>query len=282
MYYFGLVKNLRTSCYLVFYLFPLLTFAGKEPNTTGARAYGLAGSSILFSDLWSAENNPAGLGFLKEWGAGLSYENQFLQSELATKGAVVAMPTNSGAFGLSVNQFGFSGYSEDKIGLSYGQQLSENFSMGIQINYLSTRIGEGYGSRSAISGNIGMLAKLSEKIDLAAVIINPNSAQKAAFNDERYPTLIKMGLGYTYSKKVRIISEVVKDIDFKTDVKVGMEYQLHEIFSFRMGYATHPSLSSFGFSLNVNQFRMDFASGFDSNLGFSPQVSLSYTPAAKP
>ena len=47
-------------------LFASLIQAQNE-GITGARAYGLAGTSSLTSDLWSTNNNPAGLASLKKW-----------------------------------------------------------------------------------------------------------------------------------------------------------------------------------------------------------------------
>ncbi|MBL4709683.1 MAG: hypothetical protein JKY48_14720 [Flavobacteriales bacterium] len=258
----------------------LLSFS-QNNGISGARSYGLAGNSILLQDLWSTNNNPAGLAFQKEWAAGIPYENQFLQSELSNKTAIIGYPISNGAFGLSINQFGYSAYNENRVGLSYGQQLGKNISMGIQINYLNTRIGEAYGTSSAISGNIGLMAKLNDELSIAAMLINPNKAKLADYTDERYPTLIKLGLGYEFSDKVTLMSEVAKDIDFDANVKVGIEYKAMKLIHFRIGYATEPALSSFGFGINLDQFKLDFASGFDSTFGFSPQISLHYSPSQK-
>ncbi len=258
-----------------------LSLFSQNDGVSGARSYGMAGNSILLQDLWSTNNNPAGLGFQQNWAAGVSYENQFLQSELSNKTAVIAFPVSSGAFGLSVNQFGYSAFNENRIGISYGQQLGKNIAMGLQINYLNTSIAEGYGTTSALSGNIGMIAKLNEELSLAAMVINPNKAKLAEFTDERYPTLIKLGLGYEFSDKVNLMSEVAKDVDFDANVKLGIEYKAMKLIHFRVGYATDPALSSFGFGLHLDQFKIDFASGFDSNFGFSPQVSIHYSPSPK-
>lgn len=267
---------------LLFLLISTKAFVfSQNDGVSGARSFGMAGNSILLQDLWSTNNNPAGLGFQKEWAAGFSYENQFLQSELSNKTALLAYPISNGAFGLSVNQFGYSSFNENRIGLSYGQQLGKNISMGIQINYLNTSIAEGYGTSSTVSGNIGIMAKLNKELSFAAMVINPNKAKLAEFTDERYPTLIKLGLGYEFSEKVNLMSEVAKDIDFNANVKVGIEYKAMKLIHFRVGYATDPALSSFGFGLNLDQFKVDFASGFDSNFGFSPQISIHYSPKTK-
>ena len=151
--------------------------------------------------------------------------------------------------------------------------------MGIQINYLSTKIGDGYGKTNALSGNIGLLANINNELSLSAMVINPNRAKLAEFTDERFPTLLKLGLKYDFSKKVTAFTEVAKDIDFDANVRIAIEYKALPMLYFRAGYATSPALSSFGFGLNLDKFKLDFASGFDSNLGFSPQVSLSYSPS---
>lgn len=253
-------------------------FAGKETNTIGARSSALAGSSILLNDFWSAENNPAGLGFVDQWAGGISYENHFLLNEMSYKSAVLAYPTQSGSFGLSIGQFGYSQYQENKIGISYGQKLSKTFSMGIQLNYLNTAIAEGYGSKSGLSANIGFIADLTDDIRVAAMIINPNRAKISDFNDERLPTLIKLGFGYKFSEKVQFLSEVEKDIEFEANAKFGVEYLATEKFFVRIGYGTQPSVSSFGFGLKLKEFTIDASSNFHSTIGFTPQISISFTP----
>ncbi|MEQ8908651.1 MAG: hypothetical protein RIC95_05635 [Vicingaceae bacterium] len=255
--------------------------AGRDDVSVGARANALGNISILHQDFWSAENNPAGLGFQKDWGAGISYESPYLINNLSYRSAVFAYPTSNGAFGLSVGQFGYSLYNENKIGVSYGQRLSKTFALGVQLNYLSTQIGEGYGSNSALSGNIGLMALVSDELTVAAVVVNPNRAKLSTFQDERYPTLLKLGAAYEFSSKVSLMSEVMKDIDYNAIAKVGIEYKAIDILHFRLGYASDPALSTFGFGLHYNDFTLDFASGFHSTLGFTPQFSLSYTPADK-
>jgi hypothetical protein len=269
--------NLLIIANLIFFC----AFAGKETNSVGARSAGVANSSLLFNDFWSAENNPAGLGFLNSWGGGISYENHFLIKELSYKSMVIGYPTGKGAFGLTVGQLGYNLYQENKIGFSYGQRLSETFSMGIQLNYMNTRISEGYGTKSGLTANIGLIADLSEKIRVAAMVINPGRTKLSDIEDERIPALIKLGFGYKFSKKVSFLSEIEKDIDFDSNAKFGIEYKATELLFFRVGYGTHPSISTFGFGLKLKEFTIDASSSFHSKIGFSPQISISYCPIKK-
>ena len=194
---------------------------------------------------------------------------------------VLAYPSKMGAFGLSVGQFGYSLYNENKIGLSYGQRLSDHFSLGIQLNYLNTQIGEGYGSKSAFSGNLGLLAEVSDQVKVAAIIINPNRVKLAEYQNERIPTILKLAVSYEFSEKVILMSEIQKDIDFDYNAILALEYLATDYFYLRAGYGTNPSTSTFGFGVKLKDFDIDIASGFHSTLGFTPQISLSYTPNSK-
>jgi len=264
---------------LLFLLFVTPTvFSQIGGNSTGARSFGLAGNTTQLKDLWSIENNPAALSFIKVWQVGISYENYFSLKELSTRSILISSPIFDGAFGLSYKQFGYSAYNENKLGFTYGQLLGENFTMGIQLNYLNTRIEEGFGNRNTISGNIGLSTKLTNELSIAFTIINLNRAKLASYNDERYPTLLNIGISYEFSKKVLFLTEVSKDIDYKANLKTGIEYQIGELFSMRLGYATKPSMNSFGFGCMLENIQIDLASSFDHQLGLTTQVSLSYIP----
>ncbi len=271
---------MKFTAYLILSISLLLkasfVFAGKDGKSVGARSAGLSGIASLQYDLWSAENNPAGLSQVKSFAGGLNYENYFLLEELAQQSAIIAYPTSNGAFGLSIQQFGFELYQENKIGLSYGQQLSPNFSIGVQLNYLSTQIGEGYGEKSGLSGNVGIQGKLNDNLSIAAVVINPNRLKLNEYNEEAYPSIIRLGLAYKISKKVQIFNEYDKDLDHDPNVKMGLEYQPNEQFFFRLGYASEPSSPSFGFGLLLGDWSLDLSSQLYDRLGFSPQISLAY------
>ena len=66
---------MKISLLIIFTVLITSIFYAQNEGVSGARAYGLAGTSSLQSDLWSTNNNPAGLAGLKKWQAGVSYEN---------------------------------------------------------------------------------------------------------------------------------------------------------------------------------------------------------------
>lgn len=146
----------------------------------------------------------------------------------------------------------------------------------MQLNYHTVRIGDGYGSTSAVSVEAGVLAQLSDELWLGAHVYNPNRAKLAEFNDERLPSIFRLGLRYDFSEKVLAALEVEKDVDFDPVMKAGVEYHVVEYLYLRAGIATNPQQSTFGFGLVLKQFKLDVATGLHSQLGYSPQVSLLY------
>ena len=267
----------RLLLFILYLPFAIVHLHAADNYPVGARSAGLANASVTFSDLWSSFHNQAGLADLKDVTAGVYFENKFLISDLSLKGLAVAIPTTkSGTFALSVTQFGGSLYSEKKAGIGYGKKLSETFSAGVQLDYLSTYIAEDYGTRNSFAVEAGFIAEPIKNLKLGAHLFNPNKAKVAEYADERIPVILRFGASYKFSEKVIISVEEEKDIDLQSVFKAGLEYHVMEAFYLRGGIASNPSLSSFGFGLNINKFVVDFTTSWHQQLGFTPQFALSY------
>lgn len=269
----GMVKTLLASLLSLCFL----QISAQFNEMVGGRAAAMGGTSVNQSDLWSVENNMGALAFYNKTAVGAYYSNSFLVKELAHKSIVATYALKNSGFGLSLSQFGYSLYQENKVGLSYGLKLSDNFGAGVQLNYFNLKIGEGYGSTGVLMAKVGVYTKITDELSLAATISNPTRAQLNDYKDERLPTEIQIGLNYEFSKKLNTSIQVAKDLDFDPSLQLGLEYQVIEILYLRAGIANKPAESTFGFGIFFKDFQMDFASCFDSNLGFSPKISLSYT-----
>ena len=99
----------------------LISVAGNEDFPIGARSAGIGNASVSISDVWSAHHNQAGLGFVRDFTAGVSYENRFFLKELSIKGLAMAVPVRGGSFGLCITSFGYTKYSENKYSLSFAK-----------------------------------------------------------------------------------------------------------------------------------------------------------------
>ncbi len=266
-------------------LYPLLFFltlaciakSGNEDFPIGARSSAMGNASVSLSDVWSAHHNQAGLGFVRDYSAGVYYENRFLLKELSTKGGAIAVPVKGGTFGFCVTSFGYQAYSENKYSLSFAKAFGNKLSAGIAMDYLTTKIAEGYGSKGVFAAEVGIIAKPIKNLTIGAHVYNPTRAKLAEYNEERLPTIIRLGGNYSFSDKVILAIETEKDIQKKAIFKGGIEYKAVKEFYLRIGVATNPTLTCFGFGVNLKNLKIDFAANYHQVLGISPQLSLTYS-----
>lgn len=273
---FGLAmkKNILS---LLFITATTLSYAGGEKLLFGARSLGLGHASATFTDLSSAYNNQAGLGFVTQAGIQSYTEQRFLVGEMTYGGLVAVMPTQSGTFSLTTTYFGYPNYNETQIGVGYGLKLSDNFSAGIQIDYLNTSLIE-FGSKGNVTFEAGILAKMTDQLTFAAHIYNPTQAKlgESLGVVEKTPGIFKTGLSYLQKDKYLISVEAEKDIDYDPFLKVGIEVYLSEKIVGRAGIGTNPSNYSIGLGYQVNNLTVDVAGSQSEFLGFTPAISLSW------
>lgn len=245
-----------------------------QNNSTDARSKGVANASVAFTGINSILNNQAGLAKLEHLSIVLSAEQRFILNDLNNFGAGFAMPTNSGTFGVSVHYFGFEDFNQSKIGLAYARKLMDKLSVGIQFDMLSTRISE-YGNRNLFTFEIGVQSELIENLLLGFHLYNPVKLE--IIEDEFVPTIIRAGATYTASKKLKLHTELEKDFDFPFIFKGGIEYELVDDFWLRVGVNTNPTAMSFGLGYQMkNGLRLDLASNYHQELGFTPSVGISF------
>lgn len=250
--------------------------AWNENNPIGARSSGMGNASVSFGDVWSAHHNQAGLGFVRDISAGAYYENRFLLKEISIKGGVVALPVKAGTFGLTISNFGYALYHENKYSLSFAKAFGDKLSAGIAIDYLTTKIAEGYGSKGVFAAEFGIQAKPLKGLTIGAHVFNPTRSKIADYNDERLPTIFRLGGDYNFSEKVTVAVETEKDMSQKAIFKAGIEYKPVKEFYLRAGIGTNPTLTSFGFGINLKNFKIDVSGNYHQTLGISPQLGLTY------
>ncbi len=250
--------------------------ASGQANIIGARSTGIGGVSTTLTDLWSSFNNQAGMADLTTIEAGIAYETRFALKELSTKSFAVVLPTKSGVFGFVASTYGFSDFLESKYGISYGRLLGENIRIGIQLNYQNLRLPSRYGNRSNLSGEIGLLTNITDKLTMGAHITNPVRLPLTENPNEYIMSTIKIGSQYQFSKKVMVAMEVRKATDFEFIFNAGIEYLVNENIILRGGTGTGPVKSNFGFGYATKKLKIDVAVWYHQLLGFSPNLSLSY------
>ncbi len=258
-----------------------LSLKAQFTNSVGARQAAMGNSGLVLTDIWSASHNQAGLAKLKGIAGGAYFANNFGMSELGMKAVALAAPISKyGNIGLNYQYFGYGLYNESKFGLSYAMQLGKRVSAGIQLDYFLVNQALEYGKKGAPVGEIGILTEPIDHLYIAAHIFNVSRASFADYQSEKIPSVLRIGMGYNFSKKVLFTIEAEKDLELPALFRSGIEYQLIKDLFLRVGVAKQNNLTtqySFGAGYGYKGIVFDFAFTQHQMLGYTSQFGLSYT-----
>ena len=84
-------------------------------------------------------------------------------------------------------------------------------------------------------------------------------------------------MNYSFSENVIVAIETQKDISQKAIFTAGIEYKLVKELYLRAGIGTNPTLTSFGFGINLRNFSFEFSESYHQVLGFSPQFGMTFS-----
>ncbi|MEZ4912041.1 MAG: hypothetical protein R2774_14410 [Saprospiraceae bacterium] len=241
----------------------------------GAVFNSLGRAGVTFEGIEAIYSNQACLSSIKGLAADITFERRFNLKELDIISLSVAKKFNNyGIFGISISQFGFSKYNEQKIGLAYGKLLSKNISIGGQFDYLKLNI-EGYETQSFITFEIGTKVQLSNQFSIGAHVFNPIN-QKINEYDDLY-TRFRIGLQYSPSNKVLLMADADKTTYKNVLFKIGVAYRILQPIQIYLGSDITNQIFGFGFKYSF-QSTYHIAGGFSTNnsLGQTSAISLQY------
>lgn len=257
---------------VIWLLFPLVLVGQNSP---GPQATAMGGSGTAMRNIWSAQQNPAGLAGLKTPTLALSYQKNFIDQDIARHSALFAVPISVTTFALSFESYGIAAYKEQTVSASCGRAFGENLRLGITARYHQLGI-ERYGTATALSVAAGLQFDLTENFSLATYLSNPARTSFAEEQLSNLPVLLSLGALFKISDQVQINTEVEKMLGAAIDARMGMEYQPINWLALRGGVALNPFRQYAGFGVNHKRITIDLAVASHLNLGYSPQLALSY------
>ncbi len=254
----------------------LIQVAVCDNYPAGASFTGMGNSTVMLPGYWSVFHNQAGLAFCNQMHIGFHFENAYFIKELSLKSTGFVLPANSGVFAGSFNYFGYSLYNESKIGLAYAKTLGKRFAAGIQLDYYHVHIGENYGNKGVPTAEAGIIAIPVDNLFIGAHVFNPIRSKIADYADERLPTILRFGMGYTITEGLTLTAETEKDLDYKAMYKAGLEYKLLKTIYLRSGINTGATKFFFGIGFQFLGVQADFAFSQHQTLGYTSHFSICY------
>ena len=257
-------------------LAPLGALAIDLYRPVGGRVAAMGGTSVAARDVWALQNNPAGTAYLEGWQCGLYYENRWGLRETAFKSAVLTQAISDiGCLGLSVDQFGGTKYSENKLGLAYARAFGPYLQMGLQTDLLWLHWGEGYPDRVGVGFTLGMQSQLTERLRVGACAFTPLFGRGTLGN--RLPMVMRLGWAYRFTDTFVGQGELEYDHSRQgMRIGSGFEYVVADRFSLRAGAQYHPNLLSFGVGYRIGPVHMEVSAQLHQALGASVQIGILY------
>jgi len=257
---------------LIFILFHTTVIAQISP---GPRSLSMGSAGVTLKDVWSLQHNPAGIAGIQRPIFAVGYERHFSDQDLSTQKAVFAVPFKQHVFGLSIERYGLSEYSEQSAGIAYSRNFSGALALSIILKYHQLSIHK-YGSANAISVDAGMQYRLNDKVWIGTHISNPSNSKYQNVSGSIIPVSLSLGVSFEFSDKVLIISDINKVLNATIDTKLGIEYKLINWFALRGGMSANPFKQYAGFGFHYQRFALDVASSSHPDLGYSPNLAFSY------
>ncbi|MDF1698182.1 MAG: type IX secretion system membrane protein PorP/SprF [Saprospiraceae bacterium] len=241
----------------------------------GAHTLSLANTGTMYDGISSIYTNPAGLVSIENFAFDVGYNQRYNLSELSTVSLGGAKNFGSGVFGLSVSRYGYSAYSESKIGLVYARKLFSNLSIGAGFNMLNYTIDQ-FGSSNSFTFEIGMQSQINKKLSIGAYVFSP---EVVSLTDEtEIASRFSLGVKYKMSSKADLYVDISKTINRDPEFKFAVDYRLVEAVSVRFGGNVTQESIHFGPAYKMNNGLGIYGGyAYDNRIGHSVGISLTYS-----
>lgn len=238
----------------------------------------MGGCGVALADFWSQVGSVAGISQIKRPEVGLSFRENFLLTELSYKSVAFALPvTKTGTLGTSYTHFGNSDYSEQRVNLMYAQRFGHMFSLGVELDYLHSGVSDAYyESSNLFTFGVGLQFYPSSTLTIGAHIFNPVSMHYQTEVKMDVPALFRAGVAYNFIKNAIATLDFVKDMNYQSDLRIGLQYTFFDFVNARIGISTTPMVYSFGLGMDHSSWGVDLAMQVHPTLGITPQISALY------
>jgi len=268
-------RLLLTACFFSLALYAADAQVFMRPSDNAA-AMAAGGATVAHTAFSAGITNEAQLGRAEQFGvfAGSAIPYGIAGWKTAHLQGFAKLGKSSG-IGLDIAHNGTAAYAEQRFRLQYGRQLSKNFCLGANFGFARAAAPE-YGSATAPTFGISLLAQALPKLSIGASVQNPLQAQLA---DVPLPVVLRIGAGWKPSEVFILLAEMEKDIDRPVQVKAGLEYQpAASVLVVRAGMrAGEAARAAFGLGLRFKSgLSLDVASEWHPTLGLTPAAMVAW------
>jgi len=271
---------MKIKVIILFVAFLYIVKIGFSQHVIGPKALSLAGNGVCLKDAYSVSNNVGLISEINEVQLVTSYTIPYLINEFQQQGLVGVIPLKKGGISLGGQFTGKDLLRQQKVSLGYGLKLNEKLSIGIGLNHQQLRI-QNYGSYNVITSDIGMFAKINEKVSLGVSVLS-FGGNHSNINQERFPTTMQLGVSYSFQKQLQTYFTIDKSSISNVNYRIGLEYEAYKNLWFRTGSVLNSRTLTFGFGYELPlKLRVDIGSQWQQTLGWTPHIGFLYRFSSK-
>ena len=254
--------------------FSTLSITNIAQINPGARQISIANSDVaLANDVFTLFNNPAGLAQMNWKEVGIYYSPApFGLTELANGYVAYQQPFSFGSLGIGGMTYGYELYRESQIILGYSYNYENIFFIGAAVNYQSYSI-QNYGSTGAFYLNLGGLVYILDDLRWGFSTSNVNRAT-VGDQDDQIPVVFSTGFSFDILQNFSLNLSLEKDVRYDPSISFGIDYDIVEYLSLRIGAADNPSKFTAGVGINYSILSLDYAFFTHPDLGLTHQAGV--------
>lgn len=239
------------------------------------RSMGMGVNGVTQSVLF----NPSLLAIQDESTCHFNCFNRFEIKELSTLHGGFHFVNNFLPSAVDIFSFGYDAYRENMLRLSVAKRLSEQWFLGVAIQYrwIQTELFEEVPQH--LSTDIGILYRPVENLFIGMLIMNAPSVYiniKETDNKWIDSYSLQTGFGWKIINRLLIAGTVGSTESNSISGSTGIEYTLFDNFHLRTGLQFSPLSPTMGVGYQISHFVIDAAVMYHQNLGLSSGIGMTF------
>ena len=236
----------------------------------------LGGAFVTRAGEACAGLNQAGLGWRDQHSVSLHHSRPYLLREIGQSSLSGQFLTGAGALGVLLITQGIRGLRQSSCWLSYGMKLSPDISAGVGIHLWNSSLPDQVFYASGMGLALGIQARIQSQWTLGAHVLHPASWNSLSLPNALPGMVLSAGVSCTFLESATLFSEIRAFHRLGIILVEGLEWDLNARASMRMGFSNKPSTFSWGISVLLDPWNIQFAFQYRSHSGMIPHTSLSH------
>jgi len=254
-------------------IFSTIIYVVYAQDIYDARSISMGSIKSVSENLSSIYNNPSITGCINN-SIGVNYYNRYSMKELSDRIIFIKQVFRDNSFGLMFHKYGYDMYSENNVVFGYSKKLSNTLYAGLNMCYNYIKIGDKYYKNyNYLSTSAGLYYNLNKRLYIGTSLLNFSSTGNKYHQKN---ISLNIGISYMLYDYLKILTEISKNINYKEELKIGIDYNIKKSFHVTYGMIYPDARNSFGFGFDYRTLTFFISSYYHRYLGFSYASSIVY------